>query len=112
MHEMALTCSIVEMAEEAAAGARVARVTLVIGKLSGAMTDAIRFCFDEVARGTAVEGAVLEIIEPDGRARCDRCGAEFATPELWTGCDCGSFSLTRLQGDELELKSIELEEAA
>ena len=112
MHELALTCSIVEMAEEAAEGRRVARVTLVIGKLSGAMTDGIRFCFDEVARGTAVEGAALAIVEPEGRARCDECGAEFATPDLLAHCRCGSFALTRTQGEELTIRSIELEEAA
>ena len=112
MHELALTCSIVEMADEAAEGRRVVRLTLVIGKLSGAMAEAIRFCFDEVARGTSVEGAALAIIEPDGRARCDTCGAEFATPDLLTFCGCGSFALTRLQGEELTIKSIELEEAA
>ena len=112
MHELALTCAIVEMAEEAAAGRRVARVTLVIGKLSGAMPEAIRFCFDEVARGTLLDGAALAIVEPEGRARCEGCGGEFSTPDLWTACRCGSFALTRLQGEELTIESIELEEAA
>ena len=112
MHELALTCEIVAMAEEAAAGRHVTRVTLVIGQLSGAMTEAIRFCFDAVARGTALDGAALDIIEPEGRARCGDCGAEFATPNLLTCCGCGSFALTRLQGEELNIKSIELEEAA
>ena len=112
MHELALTCEIVAMAEEAAAGRHVTRVTLVIGQLSGAMTEAIRFCFDEVARGTRLEGAVLDIIEPEGRARCADCGTEFATPDLFTMCECGSFALTLLQGEELTIRSIELEEAA
>jgi hydrogenase nickel incorporation protein HypA/HybF len=112
MHELALTYSIVEAAEEAADGNRVLRLTLVIGKLAGVMTEAIRFCFDEVARGTRLEGAVLDIIEPEGRARCADCGAEFATPDLFTTCPCGSFALTLLQGEELTIRSIELEEAA
>ena len=111
MHELALTCSIVETAEEAAAGRPVARVTLVIGRLSGVMTEAIRFCFEEVARGTLLDGAALDIIEPEGRARCKACGAEFATPDLLTFCRCGSFSLTRLAGEELTIRSIEVEEA-
>jgi hydrogenase nickel incorporation protein HypA/HybF len=112
MHELALTCDIVETVEEAAAGRQVLRVTLVIGRLAGVMTEAIRFCFPEVARGTALDGAALDIVEPEGRARCDECGAEFATPDLLTYCRCGSFSLTRLQGEELTIKSIEIEEAA
>ncbi len=76
------------------------------------MTEAIRFCFDEVASGAAVEGAVLDVRQIDGRARCRCCGAEFATPDLYTACDCGAFDIERLQGEELTIKSIELEEAA
>jgi hydrogenase nickel incorporation protein HypA/HybF len=112
VHELALTCAIVESAEDAASGRRVIRVTLEIGRLSGVMTEAIRFCFDEVARGTGVEGAVLDIREPDGRARCRGCGAEFATPDLYTACRCGGLDLERLQGLELTINSIELAEAA
>jgi hydrogenase nickel incorporation protein HypA/HybF len=112
MHELALTCAIVESAEEAATGRRVLRVTLDIGRLSGVMTEAIRFCFDEVANGTAVEGAVLDIREIEGRARCRHCGAEFVTPDLYTACACGAFDIERLHGEELTINSIELEEAA
>ncbi len=112
MHELALTAAIVDSAEEAAQGRRVLRVTLEIGRLSGVVADAIRFCFDAVARGTAVEGAVLEVSEIDGRARCRRCGAEFGTPDLYTPCRCGAFDIERLAGQELTIKSIEVEEAA
>jgi hydrogenase nickel incorporation protein HypA/HybF len=111
MHELALTCSIVEAAAEAAEGRRVMRVSLVIGQLSGVMTEAIRFCFDEVAHGTVVEGATLDIAEPEGRARCEACGAEFATPDLLTFCRCGSYALTRLAGEEMTIRFIEVEEA-
>jgi hydrogenase nickel incorporation protein HypA/HybF len=111
MHELALTCSIVETAQKAAAGRPVMRVTLVIGRLSGVMTAAVRFCFDEVARGTLLDGAALDIVEPEGRARCEACGAEFATPDLLTRCRCGSLALTRLSGEELTIRSIEVEEA-
>ena len=112
MHELALTCSVVRTAEKAARGHRVARLTLLVGKLAGVTTEAIRFCFDDVARGTSLEGAVLEIIEPEGRARCSACGAVFSTADLFTACACGSFALTLLQGEELMINSIELGEAA
>jgi hydrogenase nickel incorporation protein HypA/HybF len=111
MHELALTCTIVEAAEGAAAGIPVARVTLVIGRLAGVTVEAVRFCFPEVARGTLLDGAALDIEEPEGRARCNLCGAEFATPELLTPCPCGSYDMTRLQGEELVIRSIELTEA-
>jgi hydrogenase nickel incorporation protein HypA/HybF len=90
----------------------VRRVTLEVGKLSGVMTDAIAFCFDVVAQGTALEGASLDIHEVEGRARCTACGAEFDMPTLYTACACGSRRLHRLQGEELKIKTMELEEAS
>ena len=80
--------------------------------MAEAIDSGARFCFDVVARGTSLEGAILEIREPEGRAPCGACGAEFATPELFTACTCGAFALTRLQGEESTIASIEVQEAA
>ena len=52
------------MVGQRAGEARVHRLTLVIGRLSGVMPDALRFCFDICSEGTVLEGATLEIIEP------------------------------------------------
>lgn len=112
MHELGITRNIVAIVSEAAAGRRVRRVTLEVGQLSGVMADAIRFCFDIVAEGTVVQGAALDILEPAGRARCRRCGDEFAAATLWAACPCGSRDVVRLHGEELSVKSMELEEAA
>ena len=87
-------------------------VTLEVGALSGVMTDAIAFCFPVVAEGTVVEDALLDIHEIEGRARCTVCASEFAMPTLYTACPCGSRQLERLQGGELNIKTMELEEAA
>ncbi|MFN2644439.1 MAG: hydrogenase maturation nickel metallochaperone HypA [Burkholderiales bacterium] len=66
MHELGISRNIVAIVDEAAAGRRVRRVTLEIGKLSGVMAHAVRFCFDVAAHGTALEGAELEIRETAG----------------------------------------------
>jgi len=112
MHELGIARNIVAIVDEAAKGRRVACVTLEIGALSGVMSEAIAFCFDAVAAGTAAEGATLEIVEIEGRARCQACGVEFATETLFSACACGSHRLTRLRGEELNVKSMELMEAA
>jgi hydrogenase nickel incorporation protein HypA/HybF len=65
-----------------------------------------------VAQGTVLEGAELDIRVIPGRARCSACGAEFETATLYTPCDCGSRRLEQLQGEELNIKTMELEEAA
>jgi hydrogenase nickel incorporation protein HypA/HybF len=112
MHELGITRNIVAIASDAARGRRVLRVTLEVGQLAGIMTDAIQFCFDTVAQGTALDGAALEIREIEARARCQSCGTVFATPTHFTACSCGSRLCERLSGEELNIKSIELEEAA
>jgi hydrogenase nickel incorporation protein HypA/HybF len=110
MHELGITRNIIAIVGDAAKGRRVRRVNLDVGELSGVMPDAIAFCFETVARGTMLEGATLEIRKIEGRARCDSCGLEFVTRTLFTACSCGSRRLTRLQGEELNIKSMELEE--
>jgi hydrogenase nickel incorporation protein HypA/HybF len=112
MHELGIARNIVAIVGDAAKGRRVRRVTLDVGKLSGVMSDAIAFCFETVAQGTALQGATLEIRQIEGRARCVACGSEFVTETLYTPCACGSRRFERLQGEELNIKSMELEEEA
>jgi hydrogenase nickel incorporation protein HypA/HybF len=50
MHELAITCNIVELVAEAAKGRKVHRITLEIDKLSGVLPDAIAFCFPDRER--------------------------------------------------------------
>jgi hydrogenase nickel incorporation protein HypA/HybF len=110
MHELSIAVNIVAIVAEAAKGRRVRRVTLEIGKLSGVVPDAIMFCFDVVTQGTAVEGAALDVRETAARARCLDCGAEFAVPDFLTSCACGSHRLMYLAGEELNVKSMEVDE--
>lgn len=110
MHELGITRNIVAIVSDAAKGRKVLRVTLEIGELSGVMSEAIEFCFETVAKGTALEDATLEIRRIAGRARCDACGSEFDQAILYAPCLCGSRRSTRLQGEELRIRSMEVEE--
>ena len=112
MHELGISRNIVAIAGDASRGRRVRRVTLEVGKRAGIERDAIAVCFEVAAQGTAVEGAVLDIRDIEGRARCGACAAEFPVHSLFTSCACGCRRLTRLAGEELNVKSIEIEESA
>lgn len=109
MHELSITHNIVAIVAEHANGQKVSRVSLDIGRLSGVMSEAIRFSFDVVAAGTCLEGAKLEIRDVEGKARCRDCGTEFPTPTLFTPCACGSRSIERLAGEELKIREFEFE---
>jgi hydrogenase nickel incorporation protein HypA/HybF len=108
MHELAITQSIVETVAERAGGAKVTRVVVEIGRLSGVFPDAVRFCFDVCARTTTLEGAALEIREIDGLARCRDCAAQFPIAQLGHLCACGSANLELAHGHELKIREMEI----
>jgi hydrogenase nickel incorporation protein HypA/HybF len=108
VHELGITQEVVALAEEHAGGRKVTRVVLEIGTLSGVLPDAVRFCFDLCAEGTAAEGATLEIVETPGRGRCRACGGEVALERPFGVCACGGTDLEWLAGDELRVRELEL----
>jgi len=111
MHEMGITKNIVTIVSEHARGSKVKRVRLEVGKLSAIMPEALKFCFDVVAKDTELEGATLEIIEISGKAVCRDCGLDVELETLVTKCTCGSRNLERKSGEELNIKEMELEAA-
>jgi len=108
MHELGITRSVVAICSERANGAAVRRVTLEIGKLSAVLPESIRFCFDICARGTPLDGAMLEIVEVPGSALCRDCGAAMSLNALYGRCACGSANLRLVTGEELNIKEMEV----
>ena len=108
MHELSITQSIVDAITERLGAVPVRRVRLEIGRLSGVVPDALRFCFELVTAGTTLDGATLEIDEPEGAARCRTCGSAFATSEVMPLCECGSADVEVLGGAGLRILAVEL----
>jgi hydrogenase nickel incorporation protein HypA/HybF len=108
MHELAITESIVEAVAERAGAAKVTRVVIEIGKLTGVVPDAVRFCFDLCAESTALAGAALDIREIGGFAQCRECGAQFTVDGFAALCRCGGGNLEVLRGQELKIREVEL----
>jgi hydrogenase nickel incorporation protein HypA/HybF len=109
MHELALVESVIDMVAEHAKGRRVRRVRLEIGKLTCVAPHAIRFCFDVAAAATPLDGARLEIVEIEARARCRACGETFVQETLWASCQCGAQDCELWSGDELRVKEYEVD---
>jgi hydrogenase nickel incorporation protein HypA/HybF len=108
MHELAIAESVVATVSENVGAARVTRVVLEIGRLSGVAAESVSFCFDLCARGTALEGARLEIIETPGRARCRQCDGAVEIADGIGFCGCGSADLEFLTGRELMVREVEV----
>lgn len=108
MHELAITESVVEAVRDHVDGRSVVAVHLRVGKLSGVVPDAMRFCFDLATAGTSLEGARLEIDEPSGAAHCRECGRDFAIDDLILLCACGSADVEVTAGRDLTVASVEV----
>jgi hydrogenase nickel incorporation protein HypA/HybF len=113
MHEMAISESIVGILKDESRRqryARVRRVRLEIGPLAGIETEALRFSFDVVAKGTLAEDAVLEIIPTQAEAWCLPCARTVPIRQRYDACpDCGGHQLQVTAGDEMRIKDLEVE---
>jgi hydrogenase nickel incorporation protein HypA/HybF len=115
VHEVSIVQALIEHVEQEVRQAghtgRVLRLDLVVGRLSGASADSIRFAYQLLAPDTVVAAAELHIEEPPAVACCRGCGARTPIPELVDRCPaCGSPEITIEEGRDLLLRSIELED--
>lgn len=110
MHELSVTRNVVAIVSEHARGQKVLCVTLEVGRLSGMLPEAIRFCFDICSQGTPLEGASLQIVDVEGRGRCSACGAEPVMSMPLGRCPaCHEPSLHIVAGTELKIRQMEVE---
>lgn len=66
MHELALMDDLVQTVVTELEDARVLRVRVIVGRMSGVVVDSLRFCFDVCAQGTSLEGATFDVVETNG----------------------------------------------
>lgn len=109
MHELGITRNLVAIVGDAANGRAVRKVWLEIGSRSALMPEAVRFCFDVVSKGTTLEDAKLEIVQIAPGWQCTACDAQLGDASQSTCPDCGCRQLRLRTGDELNIKSMEVE---
>jgi hydrogenase nickel incorporation protein HypA/HybF len=111
LHELSIADSIVQIASHHANGRRVIKVRLKVGHLRQVVPSALAFGFELLAEGTLVEGAELEVEDVPATGSCRDCGVESRFESFPLQCvACGGFDLKLLEGEELFVESLELEE--
>jgi hydrogenase nickel incorporation protein HypA/HybF len=110
VHEMSIAGAVVDTAVKHAAGRRVTVVTVRAGVVRQVVPDSLQFYFGFMTRGTVCEGARLDLEVVPARLRC--CGREWeiAWPDF--RCEACGGAASVIAGNELEVESIEVEEAA
>jgi hydrogenase nickel incorporation protein HypA/HybF len=113
VHELSLVASVFEVLEEKArehGAARVTKVVLDVGIMSGAIPDLLESAFEAYKRGTLAAGARLEIVVVPVKVRCPDCGGEAVREDADFSCaGCGSRRVEIVEGRELVIEKIELE---
>lgn len=112
MHELSVSSAIVDTAVRHAAGRRVTAVEVRLGQLRQVVPSSLAFYFGLVARDTVCEGARLDQEVVPATLRCERCAHAWEVDMPFFRCPrCASADVTVAAGEELEVASIEVEEA-
>jgi hydrogenase nickel incorporation protein HypA/HybF len=113
MHELAVTESILGIAQKHAIQAQAARVTdvyIVVGRLSSVVDDSVQFYWDFVSQDTICAGAKLHFKRIPARLSCLECGSAYTLEGDLTPCPkCGSAQVKVTSGEEFWVDSIEIE---
>jgi hydrogenase nickel incorporation protein HypA/HybF len=114
MHELSIASAILETVRKEAEkrpGARVNKVGVRIGALSGVEPEALSFSFTVLVQGTELDHLTLEIESVPRRQRCPTCDFTFEAPEDSLACPrCGRAETVLSGGEELDLAYLEIEE--
>jgi hydrogenase nickel incorporation protein HypA/HybF len=114
VHELSIAMLVLDAVNTEAGrrpGARVSRVGVRLGDLSGVDADALTFCFEALVKDTDLASANFEIERRPQRNKCARCGKEFVVVNYESACPaCGDPATEFVSGDELDLAFVEVEE--
>jgi hydrogenase nickel incorporation protein HypA/HybF len=113
MHELSLSGAVLNTVVKHAGERPVSLVSLRVGRLRQVVPDTLEFYFEFVARGTVCEGARLEQEIVEASLRCEQCEREWEIAIPAFRCPtCGGAEVAVASGNEFEVESIEVEEAA
>ncbi len=114
MHELSIAEELVRVIREelrAHPNARLKGVLVRVGALRLIEPMTLECCFEAAAWDAPLTGARLSVEQVLASARCRKCNLEFPVEHNWFECpQCGETGSELLQGNELELVSLEIEE--
>jgi len=117
MHELSIVSSVVESVTEslkAYPGAKVLEVRLRVGALSAVFEDSLQFCWGIAIQDSELAAARLVVNRVPVTVHCGVCGEGGAIESLqhFRCPNCGAPATDVRSGRELEIESVEIEDAA
>jgi hydrogenase nickel incorporation protein HypA/HybF len=112
VHELSISTAIVDTVIRHAEGRPVTAVRVRLGRLRQVVPSSLAFYFELVSRETVCEGARLEQEVVPATLRCSSCTHAWEIDMPMFRCPhCRCTDVTVTSGEELEVESIEVEEA-
>ncbi len=113
MHELAICQALIDQVTELAQARNatsVSEIYISVGPLSGVESALLQNAFPIAVAGTVADGAELHIDSLPVRVHCKDCDTESEVAANRLLCaQCGTWKTRLVSGDELLLKSVELE---
>ncbi len=114
MHEMSLVQSILEIVEQEMAKHQVEKlrtIHLAVGRMSAVVPEQLTLCFEILTSNTPLAGTALAIQWVPLIYHCQDCFQDFPSEDFVSVCRfCGSDRLEIIQGRDLRIESIEVED--
>jgi len=108
MHELSIAQSVLDLARShVPPGATLLSIRMVAGPMRCIDPD----CMQTAWLGIGQEDVTLNMTVLPWKMRCADCGREWEDAELARTCACGSSRIRPIGGDELQLLSIEVDDA-
>lgn len=111
MHELSIAQEIITIVKDNLpdSSSKVKIVRIKVGKLSGVLSDSLKFCYDSLVQNTELDGSNIEIEEIPLKLYCKKCEYEFINDDFVFYCTkCGSSEIELKEGNELFISEIEL----
>lgn len=113
MHEHHIVEGIVKQAIAQAGKSHAKKITkvfLAMGELSGFKEDSVRFYFEDLSKGTLLEGAGLVVKSLPAKLKCQKCGITFEHRKAEFNCpECRGLGVLTETGRELYIESMEID---
>lgn len=114
MHELSLAMSVIELVKSEATQLNnhaVKSIEIEVGELAGVELQAFRFSMNAVLKASQYATSRLNIIMKKAISHCSECNSTFQPISKYSQCpNCQSYFVALIQGNELRLTSITVDE--
>lgn len=109
MHELGMASRMLSEVLDRARGAKLRRITLCVGPLSGVSRESLRFCMDLALEEKDIKGVEVKTVLTPLVYVC-KCGNEYLPVKPWDPCpSCGKLERQARGARDCGIESFELE---